>query len=1197
MTRSKKIQLGANNKVIKNLYYVSPYASLPPYASLAGVTLYADKSQMPPGLKNPVLVIRLRLTTSPTAIGVSPTGSVGTSPVSATYQPLFPLSATEPYMVDVIWVEQGTSPSGIDWGSAVTSAPVTAAAVSVRNASFDGTNVTATVDYGPTGIGVGTQVSVYAISAGVQVIIGSQQAQGNTVTVPVKSGYSPPYSIFAQSIVPANNTAGQGSFSAPFSMGPLGQPVIIPQAAKTMSAINYDGKNMSVSWTLDGIAGCPMPTESLVELLSSSNVIASFKGGPSSASFPASVSNLANITVRVRTIAASVSSVPLTGNVFSVAPVITNVTADLAGGKVNADVTTTPAGLPVQAFLTDGDNILAGPIAAVSGKISFTYAAAGLVGLGVVAYMQSPDAVSTGPRSNAAMLLATAPNLTLGKTYIDLKSTSNPFLIDLVWDRLPDRADTITSYTVSIMQNGTALATKTLAATSTTLSLDRTKIDPLSDQTIELYAKGLSGGNSPVQSLPALFVPPQLTDLTTTSDELLISWNPPRVALGSSALPVSYEAIVLNGLQKRVYVGPSVISTVCAVPLSQIFTWRGSPSSVMINVTMGPLQLITDPVMSSLSKQAVATPDLIRPIVLPATTDPLTNISTLHWTSTNASSYTLNFSDGTSKSSTTNSFTLPAALVAGQQLAFNVTAQGISNLIPTTGPPSDRATMPSAQVSLRTLRFDGANVYASWAAIENAIAYTLSVYDNSNPSVQVFSKTTTDLSLSFALTCDASKTYTARVQPVMSSGTGLSGPPQPLFAASFFASKQPASAAAPYVYPATKLSTLGTAAAGPTAELLTAYLPELCSTAGALGATPISVPPFTISPSGNTALPYKLTIDASAAAWAFDKTAIRPALQLAYTNFLKKLEAPGAPATAGATPYGISIVQAVIGRLMPQTFTEMLYYNFGLSALTSVGAGYVDLKPGMVLRAVIGDYISIPEFDVPSFIKGYAGAAVLDFEIGSYTSGTSWLTGFDAFLNTLCAQNILSPGAPDKGSTNNVQAGVAAATDLYYRDFVQPFYRLFFPGSIQDPTGFGSNTTTLNFTMAAASTYTALSTVGIDPTVNATAYFRGRTTLEVMIRVTLNGAERLVPAGSSLGNLLEQAGIRPAGASPLMQKLRLYRSIVPAVTALDSPLGPELEVRIDWNGLSTYGLGNGLDALSMPLLPGDAIVTHSETAL
>ena len=81
--------------------------------------------------------------------------------------------------------------------------------------------------------------------------------------------------------------------------------------------------------------------------------------------------------------------------------------------------------------------------------------------------------------------------------------------------------------------------------------------------------------------------------------------------------------------------------------------------------------------------------------------------------------------------------------------------------------------------------------------------------------------------------------------------------------------------------------------------------------------------------------------------------------------------------------------------------------------------------------------------------------------------------------------------------------------------------------------------------------------------------------------------------GTTVGNLLEQLNLRPSATSPLFNTLRMYRSIVPAMNNVNtgSSWGPFMEVMLDWKGMQTYALGNGLNSMSLPLMPGDQIFT------
>jgi hypothetical protein len=1178
--------------LINSLYYVSPYATPPPGVTVAGVTLQTDPAQSPTPntITSPVLVIRLRLADSPTVIGVSATSGVGTSTISANYQPAFPLSATESYMIDVMWVTSGTLPENIDWNSAVTSAPVIAAEVALEGASYNGSSVIAKVSYGASSIAVGAQVNVYVLSSGTYVKVGSAQAQGSYVTVPVNAaGYPQVFFINALAVIPTTNAGASGSFAAPFSQGPptiIGQYSGVPQAAKTLNKATYNGQNLLLSWTLDTVSGCVAPDSSLIEVLASGAVIASFKGGPASASISLDLSGQTNVTVQLSTVYNNIGSVPLSISLITTAPTVKVPT--VSGASVTATVTV-PAGFSAQAYLMDGDTVIIGPETVVSGNVTFNYATAGMVGLSIVANNCSADMTITGPQSIPAVLLAATPVLSSALIRIN-PSDATKWLVDVIWDRLPDAAQNVSSYTITLFQGSTSLATQTISGTATSLSIAATDIIPAKEQSITLYATGRSGGHSPTQTLAAIFSPPLLTSLTTTQEQISATWTAPAIPAGNT-LPVTYQPVIsLNGT--TIYSGDSTPSKRGAIPLAGISIPTSGDVIVTVNIALGPVILQT---AASMATTCSASPILYAPISRPVTAAALTNLSTLNWTAVSgATAYTINFTDGTQQTNiATNSFKLTNALSPGSQSGYTVQSTGTSNGIPITGPPSALAWVPTNPANVSVVRFNGSTVYASWDAVAEALCYNYSVYDNASPANSAYSGTTNQTFASFTpTTISSSALYTVYVQPVMNTGTGLTGATSNLFTPGIFLSQQPASSAYPYIYAAQNMAALGTTLAGPVAQSIVVYLPELGDAAGALGIAAITVDPFTIEPSGNVALPYKLTIAGDTMAWDFTTSPIRATLQSSYVDFLNKLETPGDD-LAGATPYGVSLVQAAIACALPQTFAEQLYYNFGFSTVSTVGAAYIDLRPGMVLRVYASDYISIAQNSLPSWINGYAGATIMDFEIGSYTTSSNWRTGFDGFLNALSAQGALSVSSPAT-STGDAQAGLAGAVDLYYPQFVQPFYRLYIPSAISTPWANGSNLTDANFTLVAANSFSDLQGTTVNPSNYPTAYFRGRSIVVVMIKVLVNGNERLVSVGTSIGNLLEQLGMRPSATSPALQQVRIYRSIVPVTNGMQAngPFGSQLELRIDWNGLTIYSNGNGLDSLSAPLLPGDQVFTE-----
>lgn len=1178
--------------IIKNLYYVSPYAVLPPGVTVAGITLQTDPAQSPTPstVKNPVLVIRLSLADTSAVVGISATSGASTNVKTAFYQPPFPLSATQSYMVDIIWVSSGTPPENINWDLAITSAPITAAQVTIESAGYNGTAVTAKVAYGASSIFVAAQVNVYVLSGGIYIHVGSAQAQGNFVTVPVTlSGFSPVLFLSAQAVIPATNAGGSGTFSAPFSQGPpttISQYSGIPQSAKGLSSATYDGKNLTLAWTLNAIVGCVSPVSSLVQLFAGGQLIGSFNAGPQSAAFAIELSNQQNVTAQVSTVSNGISSTPISFSLITQAPLVTNVTANKSASNITATVLL-PTGLSAKAYLMDGNTILAGPVTQSAGQVTFPYSGQGynvegMVGLSIVAVNTSSDLTITGPQSSPAVLLSTVPQIGSGLIRIN-PSNAAQWLIDLSWNRLPDAAQNIASYTVNVLQGATSLGTQTTAGTAASIAIPTTAIDVTKVQSITLSAKSTNGGSSPLLTLTAVFAPPLLTSVKTTQGQIGITWTAPVIP-PANQLPVAYQPVVLSS-GSVIYTGSSTPATSAALPLSTIAIPTSGSLLVMVNVSLGPITLQTNAAMAA---SASAVPLLAVPVVNAVTVVPTTNKSQINWViAPGASAYTVSFMDGKVQTGiATNAYLLTAQPTTSAQASYTVMATGTSNGVPVTGPASAINTIPTITANVTKVRFNGSVVYLSWDAVAGALAYNYTIYDHSGTLAA--SGTTGETTIQTNLTPVSGKQYTAYVQPVTTSGTGLAGHTQNIFGEGIFLSQQPASTAYPYLYAAANMANLGTPTAGPVAQDIVMYLPELGVAAGALGSAAITIDPFTIAPSGNAALPYKLTIAGGDMAWKFDTTTIRTTLQSNYIAFLKKLEKPGDNLT-GSTAFGISIVKSAIAAMLPQTFAEQLYYNFGFSTTSSVGAGYIDLLPGMVLRVYASDYISIAQNRLPTWINGYAGATIMDFEIGSYNAGANWSVGFDGFLNTLSSLGALSVSAP-VASAGSVQAGIANAADLYFAQFVQPFYRIYFPSAISNASGTGSNTTSDNFTIVAASSYTNLQNTSTDPSTSPTAYFRGRAIVEVMIKILVNGNERLVPAGTSIGNLLDQLGLRPSATASVLSQLRVYRSVVAAT--YNSSLSAQQELRLDWNGLAVYGTGNGLNALSAPLLPGDEIFTE-----
>jgi hypothetical protein len=328
------------------------------------------------------------------------------------------------------------------------------------------------------------------------------------------------------------------------------------------------------------------------------------------------------------------------------------------------------------------------------------------------------------------------------------------------------------------------------------------------------------------------------------------------------------------------------------------------------------------------------------------------------------------------------------------------------------------------------------------------------------------------------------------------------------------------------------------------------------------------------------AFPYTLRIGGAALSFA---AADRVTVRTAYDALLKDAEA----LTPTMMPRGVAILRDVIARLLPQTFAETLFYGYGLRNPGSA----VDLRPGTILRVGAPPFQAIPGTKPPTYAQGYAAGATTDFEIDDYVAGTSWLTGFDAFLSWLVANENLMVRDPAHSPDWSVVSGAADPADLYYAGLRRSFYRLFFPQYLQGVTEPAVSSLAQQFTLLGADTYTAISGAvpgPLPPNIRGAA-FRGRSVLRVCIRIQVDGTDQVVPVGTTAGNVLDRLARRAPGTPPALRGVTLERALGAAVLdpgAYDA--GASQPVRLGWRGA---GFAPGADVLALPLLPGDRLRT------
>jgi hypothetical protein len=573
------------------------------------------------------------------------------------------------------------------------------------------------------------------------------------------------------------------------------------------------------------------------------------------------------------------------------------------------------------------------------------------------------------------------------------------------------------------------------------------------------------------------------------------------------------------------------------------------------------------------------------PTVSSVAVDPVNDVATVSWRALSGATYVMQaYLDGvwaarfpTSKTSET----LKTWAAAGRELTVAVRAVVTSSGVSCEGPPGPRLAVLTTRPQIAAVEFDGVDVTVRWLPVAAADGFEVSVVGG-KPGAVIASKDAPAGATSLRLAKPPSFEDTVAVQVKRGSSTGVAA------RAALF---QPGL----YVQPnAGGLTILQAASERLEAATVSVYLPAL----GKATLRPLPIeppqagsnePPFKLAENTDSkskaTLPYVLTIGNGAL--KFD--ANRPGLAATYTALLRAAEA------AGAGPQGIFTLQQVISRLMPQTFAETLYYAYGLSPLR----GCVDLRPGMILRVAAPGFDLTAVDSVPppaSWASGYAPGGAIDLAIDDYLSvgaEVKWRVGFDSFLATLAANGALEVPAPEATGTSTspvdvVETGGADAADLFFAGFRNPYYRLLIPATVQAASKPTTPRTSQQFAIASAPSWAQIDASPPGSEVKV-AYFRGRAVLRPCIRVEVSGHERVVPVGTTVGNLLDGLGRRPPSTARPLAGLRMERSLGPAVLDPTAPYdaGASTRVNLDWLGLVTTA--PGVDALSLPLLHGDRL--------
>ncbi|MFC5889730.1 hypothetical protein RMN57_32890 [Kitasatospora sp. CM 4170] len=479
-----------------------------------------------------------------------------------------------------------------------------------------------------------------------------------------------------------------------------------------------------------------------------------------------------------------------------------------------------------------------------------------------------------------------------------------------------------------------------------------------------------------------------------------------------------------------------------------------------------------------------------------------------------------------------------------------IALRGVANL--SVSPLGNAAVLLTTAPTGVTVAYDGAELRVSWDALPSPLIDGYRVCTVAGGTVTVLGDTAT-ASGRWPVDIDDTST-TVVVRPLAPLAVGTPSEPVPVFTEALVVGGS---------YLAPQLGPVLTAAD------LTLGLPELFVTPQL---DPVELPlGFVLTPADAGPYAYTLLIPEASPVWDFTD---RPDVIGRWAELLAELQ------PLGITPYGVAALTEAVSRSMPQTFAETLYFAYGLR----FDRGFFDLRPGLVLRVEYEAYQIAPGGQGDP-LSGFVTTGVADYEVASYENAGTWTNGLDAFLAGLARQNgvdVPNPSGPAAGQLY----GSGGVFDLFAKALRLPYARLVFPRTLLPTTTPGSLWPQQNAVLLSAATLDALdaATENVrrqDPPGSgvAAAYLRGRAVVRAMVRISVNGASRLVPVGTTLGNVLASEGRRPSAVPVPLSGVTMHRPRTAA--ALDGPAG-------DWPVLPGWRPRDPA-ALGLPLLHGDRL--------
>ncbi|MFL6244797.1 MAG: hypothetical protein ACJ74H_02140 [Thermoanaerobaculia bacterium] len=761
---------------------------------------------------------------------------------------------------------------------------------------------------------------------------------------------------------------------------------------------------------------------------------------------------------------------------------------------------------------------------------------------------------STGTSSSSVAFLTGVPT----GLVVEYDGTN----ISAAWDASNDSR--VNAYQVTFTATGNDPVVETVYTTSW-----ESAFTPDAGQTANVSVKwvaGLSSG-ADTTAVDAILNQPAITKAAFDGAELALGWS----GVSDSAAEAYVVVVKSGGVAVSETMSGGTSTTIPFTAGADIIQIRALGAS-----TAGPLSTSFSPITARPSLESISF-------------DAATGSLTIAWDAiSGASSYTIVFRSANvtvlSQKAETNTLTLTANELPASGI-YDVTVQAFSSAgnDDVSGPASTSLPAVLLPPVIVAIAYDGRTARVVWEPITSAsiTGYVVTILSGTTSiASQTVFVPAAEISIAYASTND----YTVVVQALTSAGSGQPSAQAALFQAGWYPST--ATSEASHITPAS--------AASMSSYDIDVYLANIFTTYVSSGLP--DDPPFVFS-TADAPFSYKLTMPAASAVWTFSADAIRAGILASYELLLTKL------AALNVTALGWRMVQDAISRAMPQTFAESLYYAYAFVP----GEGYVDLRPGMLLRADFESYQYLgPDQTVSAYVDGFVSSSSAVYDVGSYvTSDGQWLTGFDAFLSLVTQSGSIVPAPDTDGSTSSGGGGIV---DLYYSQFRKAFVRLVYPPQILGDSSSDARTE-FNVAVLASDDYRTLGTATLNlrnaqplPNDVAATYFRGRTTIAACIRIWLDGQPLVVSVGTTVANVLETMGRRPpvvisqSGTAGIpLSGIVLERSIGYAITDPEDgtngyPVSRGMPIRLDWNQGMAYSAST--DWLSLPLLPGDRIITR-----